>query len=77
MENKRFEKIKLGICAMEKKVKSTHMQNILNGLKQFEEMIIITFTEEIIFNKEIENLPIVDALIIFYSDGIEEKYYKY
>ena len=73
MENKRFEKIKLGICAMEKKVKSTHMQNILNGLKQFEEMIIITFTEEIIFNKEIENWPIVDALIIFYSDGFPYK----
>ena len=73
MENKRCEKIKLGICAMEKKVKSTHMQNILNGLKQFEEMIIITFTEEIIFNKEIENWPIVDALIIFYSDGFPYK----
>ena len=73
MENKRFEKIKLGICAMEKKVKSTHMQNILNGLKQFEEMIIITFTEEIIFNEEIENWPIVDALIIFYSDGFPYK----
>jgi hypothetical protein len=73
MENKRCEKIKLGICAMEKKVKSTHMQNILNGLKQFEEMIIITFTEEIIFNEEIENWPIVDALIIFYSDGFPYK----
>ena len=58
---------------MEKKVKSTHMQNILNGLKQFEEMIIITFTEEIIFNEEIENWPIVDALIIFYSDGFPYK----
>ena len=25
--------IRLGICAMEKKVNSKHMQNILNGLK--------------------------------------------
>jgi hypothetical protein len=36
-------------------------------------MIIITFTEEIIFNEEIENWPIVDALIIFYSDGFPYK----
>ena len=61
--------IRLGICAMEKKVNSKHMQNILNGLKQFEEFDIIIFSEDIIFNKDINEWPIVEAMIIFFSDG--------
>ena len=54
---------------MEKKVNSNHMQNILNGLKQFEELEIVVFSEEIIFNEDIQDWPIVDAMIIFFSDG--------
>ena len=61
--------IKLGICAMEKKVNSNHMQNILNGLKQFEELEIVIFSEEIIFNEDIQDWPVVEAMIIFFSDG--------
>ena len=61
--------IKLGICAMPKKIKSTHMRNILDNFQRFEEFNVIIFTEEIIFKTEIEKWPIVDALIIFYSDG--------
>ena len=61
--------IKLGICAMEKKVYSKHMQNILNGIRQFTEITIIIFDESIIFGKSIEEWPIVEALIIFFSDG--------
>jgi inositol hexakisphosphate/diphosphoinositol-pentakisphosphate kinase len=45
--------VKLGICAMEKKVNSKHMQNILNEIRKYEfEMII--FSEKIIFNEEVE-----------------------
>ena len=62
-------KIKLGICAMSKKVNSKHMQNILKGLEVLEDFEIITFQEEIIFNEEIENWPIVDSMIIFFSGG--------
>lgn len=61
--------IKLGICAMPKKVNSTHMKNILDNFQSFEEFKIIIFTEDIIFKTEIDKWPIVDALIIFYSDG--------
>ena len=63
------DKIKLGICAMAKKVNSTHMKNILDNFNQFEEFRVIIFSEDIIFKTEIENWPIVDALIIFFSDG--------
>ena len=54
---------------MAKKVNSKHMKNILDNFKQFEEFKIVIFTEEIIFKTEIENWPIVDSLIIFFSDG--------
>ena len=61
--------IKLGICAMPRKINNPHMKNILDNFQSFEEFEIIIFTEDIIFKQEIENWPIVDALIIFYSDG--------
>ena len=54
---------------MGKKINSTHMKNILDNFSQFEEFRIITFSEDIIFKTAIENWPIVDALIIFFSDG--------
>ena len=62
-------KVKLGICAMPKKTKSLAMKNILDNLEKFTEFKIIIFSEEIIFKQEIEDWPIVDALIIFFSDG--------
>ena len=61
--------IKLGICAMAKKVNSTPMKNILENLKLYEEFKIVIFSEDIIFKTDIENWPIVDALVIFFSDG--------
>ena len=52
-EDKNY-KIIIGICAMEKKINSRHMQNILKGLEAFEEFQIVVFDEEIIFNYDIE-----------------------
>lgn len=63
------ERIKLGICAMEKKVNSKHMQNILKGLEAFVEFELIIFDEKTIFNKEIEDWPVVHSMIIFFSNG--------
>jgi inositol hexakisphosphate/diphosphoinositol-pentakisphosphate kinase len=61
--------ITLGICAMPRKINNPHMKSILENFQRFEEFKIIIFTEEIIFKYEIEKWPLVDALIIFYSDG--------
>ena len=61
--------IKLGICAMPRKINNPHMKNILENIQHLGEFDIIIFTEEIIFKKEIDQWPLVDALIIFYSDG--------
>ena len=67
-----IKKITLGICAMEKKVYSKHMQEILNLLPE-QEITKIIFDENTIFDKPIEEWPIVDALIIFFSDGFPYK----
>lgn len=69
-ENKSLQdKIKIGICAMDKKVNSKQMQNILKGLENFNEFDIIKITEEIFYNSDIEDWPVVHALIIFFSNG--------
>ncbi|KAL4488441.1 hypothetical protein ABPG72_013009 [Tetrahymena utriculariae] len=60
--------IRIGICAMNKKVISKPMQKILELLKTNDFEIII-FDEEIIFKKSIQDWPIVDCLISWFSEG--------
>lgn len=62
--------IDLGVCAMEKKITSDAMIEILRRLNEPKFCFnIIYFHEELIFNKKIQEWPIVEALITFYSDG--------
>ena len=56
MENKIHS---IGICAMDKKVKSKHMEKILSKLKNFDEFEIIIIPETIFFKEDIEKWPIV------------------
>jgi Diphosphoinositol pentakisphosphate kinase 2 N-terminal domain len=64
-QNKR---IRLGICAMDKKARSKPMAEILSRLdeKLFE---IIFFGDDCILNKPVEIWPICDVLIAFFSKG--------
>ena len=59
----------LGICAMSKKVNSKHMQKILKNIKKFDEFKLVYFSEDLIFGEEIENWPIVESMIVFFSTG--------
>ena len=59
----------IGICAMDKKVKSKHMEKILSNLKSFDEFNIIIIPEEIFTKEDIEKWPIVESLIVFFSTG--------
>ena len=45
------------------------MQKILKNIKKFEEFKLVNFTEDLIFCKEIENWPIVESMIVFFSKG--------
>ncbi|KAL3597148.1 hypothetical protein D5086_008785 [Populus alba] len=69
------EKIKIGVCVMEKKVKcgfellSAPMGQILERLQAFGEFEVIHFGDKVILEDPIENWPICDCLIAFYSSG--------
>jgi inositol hexakisphosphate/diphosphoinositol-pentakisphosphate kinase len=69
MEEEQLKKHSLGICAMKKKIHSPHMQQILDFIKEFNDFDLIEFKEEMIFNEDVENWPIVESMIVFYSTG--------
>ena len=61
-----MKKITIGICAMDKKAKSKPMREIISRLP-IEEFECIIFGDECILNSPIEDWPVVDVLIAFYS----------
>ncbi|KAK7381320.1 hypothetical protein VNO78_33929 [Psophocarpus tetragonolobus] len=69
------EKIKIGVCVMEKKVKcdsevfSAPMGQIFDRLQAFGEFEVIHFGDKVILEEPIESWPICDCLIAFYSSG--------
>eukprot|EP00105_Crassostrea_gigas_P040545 XP_019924693.1 PREDICTED: inositol hexakisphosphate and diphosphoinositol-pentakisphosphate kinase 2 [Crassostrea gigas] len=63
------KKIVLGVCAMQKKSNSKPMHEILGRLEKFMQMQTMIFDEDVILNKPIEEWPIVDVLISFFSAG--------
>ncbi|KAK6155129.1 hypothetical protein DH2020_009377 [Rehmannia glutinosa] len=68
-------KITIGVCVMEKKVKcgseafSGPMLEILERLQAFGEFEIVHFGDKVILEEPIERWPICDCLIAFYSSG--------
>ncbi|OQU87660.1 hypothetical protein SORBI_3003G315166 [Sorghum bicolor] len=72
------DKIKIGVCVMEKKVSCSPMEQILERLRAFGEFEIIIFGDKVILEDPIESWPICDCLIAFYSSGYPlEKAEKY
>ncbi|KAK7365089.1 hypothetical protein VNO80_13894 [Phaseolus coccineus] len=69
------EKVKIGVCVMEKKVKcqsevfSAPMGQIFDRLQAFGEFEVIHFGDKVILEEPIESWPICDCLIAFYSSG--------
>jgi len=61
-------RIRLAICAMDKKARSKPMSEILDRLDDTLFQVTI-FGDDRILNDDVEDWPICDALIAFYSDG--------
>ena len=70
--------ITIGVCAMHKKASSQPMMETLNRLTSFRsagkvEFRIKFFPEETILHKPVEDWPLCEALIAFFSDGFPLK----
>ncbi|XP_056016009.1 inositol hexakisphosphate and diphosphoinositol-pentakisphosphate kinase 2-like isoform X4 [Ostrea edulis] len=63
------KRIILGVCAMQKKSNSKPMHEILDRLEKFMQIQTMIFDEDVILNKSIEEWPVVDVLISFFSAG--------
>ena len=63
------EKIKLGLCIRDKKMKTTHNKNIMARIEAFGDIEIVPFGDKVISNEPINNWPQCNVLICYYSDG--------
>lgn len=62
-------KIRVGICAMDKKARSRPMKAIIERMLAFGEFEIITFGDDVIVSKPISEWPHCECLLSWHSDG--------
>eukprot|EP00485_Elphidium_margaritaceum_P001590 CAMPEP_0202689928 /NCGR_PEP_ID=MMETSP1385-20130828/5094_1 /ASSEMBLY_ACC=CAM_ASM_000861 /TAXON_ID=933848 /ORGANISM="Elphidium margaritaceum" /LENGTH=1059 /DNA_ID=CAMNT_0049345147 /DNA_START=134 /DNA_END=3313 /DNA_ORIENTATION=+ len=65
----KVHKIRLGICCMDKKLKSDRHKNIMSRIAAYGDIEIIPFGDANILHRPIEEWPRCDVLIAYFSKG--------
>ena len=60
---------KIGVCALDVKARSRPSRQILTRLQDGDEFEVIIFGDKVINDEDVENWPICDFLISFFSEG--------
>jgi len=63
------EKIRVGVCAMDKKARSKPMTAVLDRLMALGDFDLVIFGDETILHAPVEDWPVVDCLVSFFSTG--------
>ena len=71
-------RIRVGVCAMDKKARSKPMTAVLDRLRAWDDFELVIFGDETILGAPVEEWPAVDCLVSFFSTGFPlEKAEKY